>query len=224
MKQAGPTEDSSAAFPSGSPAPAVLFDAAGDALDRLVRVQQDFPQPGVLFRDLTPVLADASALRDVARALAAAAPDATLIAGLESRGFLLGAAAAMIAEIGVLAIRKPGKLPGAVLGEDYALEYGTARLELHPDDVPSGSRVLVIDGRAGHRRHRRSRLPAAAARGCSHRRGGRGGGTDRPGRQVGAARDPGHRTAAVVIPQSAGSGRTADDLAGCSGPIIRSEP
>ena len=145
MKQAGPTEDSSAAFPSGSPAPAVLFDAAGDALDRLVRVQQDFPQPGVLFRDLTPVLADASALRDVARALAAAAPDATLIAGLESRGFLLGAAAAMIAEIGVLAIRKPGKLPGAVLGEDYELEYGTARLELHPDDVPSGSRVLVID-------------------------------------------------------------------------------
>jgi len=145
MKQAGPTEDSSAAFPSGSPAPAVLFDAAGDALDRLVRVQQDFPQPGVLFRDLTPVLADASALRDVARALAAAAPDATLIAGLESRGFLLGAAAAMIAEIGVLAIRKPGKLPGAVLGEDYALEYGTARLELHPDDVPSGSMVLVID-------------------------------------------------------------------------------
>ena len=148
MKQAGPRGDPYSASPSVAPSAAAsagLFDAAGDSLDRLVRVQQDFPQPGVLFRDLTPVLADASALRDVARALAAAAPDATLIAGLESRGFLLGAAAAMIAEIGVLAIRKPGKLPGAVLGEDYALEYGTARLELHPDDVPSGSMVLVID-------------------------------------------------------------------------------
>jgi adenine phosphoribosyltransferase len=144
MKQAGSTGDPYSASPSVAPS-AGLFDAAGDSLDRLVRVQHDFPRPGVLFRDLTPVLADAGALRDVARALAAAAPDATLIAGLESRGFLLGAAAAMIAEIGVLAIRKPGKLPGAVLGEDYALEYGTARLELHPDDVPSGSRVLVID-------------------------------------------------------------------------------
>ena len=144
MTQAGPTGDSSRLIPSVS-SPTALLDAAGGSLDRLVRVQQDFPQPGVLFRDLTPVLADAGALRDVARALAAAAPDATLIAGLESRGFLLGAAAAMIAEIGVLAIRKPGKLPGAVLGEDYALEYGTARLELHPDDAPSGSRVLVID-------------------------------------------------------------------------------
>ena len=77
-----------------------------------MRTQQDFPQPGVLFRDLTPVLADARALRDVAVALAAAAPDATLIAGLESRGFLLGAAAAAVAGIGVLAVRKPGKLPG----------------------------------------------------------------------------------------------------------------
>ena len=144
MTPAGPTGDSSRLIPSVS-SPTALLDAAGASLDRLVRVQQDFPQPGVLFRDLTPVLADAGALRDVARALAAAAPDATLIAGLESRGFLFGAAAAMVAEIGVLAIRKPGKLPGAVLGEDYALEYGTARLELHPDDVPSDSRVLVID-------------------------------------------------------------------------------
>src|SRR5512147_3133117 len=108
-------------------------------------MQQDFPQPGVLFRDLTPVLADAAAFGAGARALAAAAPDAALIAGLESRGFLLGAAAAMIAGTGILAIRKPGKLPGTVLSEEYQLEYGTARLELHPDDVPTGSRVLVID-------------------------------------------------------------------------------
>jgi len=121
------------------------YAAAGAAIERHVRTQQDFPQPGVLFRDLTPVLANARALRDVAVALAAAAPDATLIAGLESRGFLLGAAAAAVAGLGVLAVRKPGKLPGHILFEDYALEYGFARLELHPDDVPAGSRVLVID-------------------------------------------------------------------------------
>jgi len=119
--------------------------AAGAAIQRLVRTQQDFPKPGVLFRDLTPVLADATAFRQVGEALAAAAPDATLIAGLESRGFLLGAAAAAIAGIGVLAVRKPGKLPGNILSEDYQLEYGTASLELHPDDVPAGARVLVID-------------------------------------------------------------------------------
>jgi adenine phosphoribosyltransferase len=122
-----------------------VFAIAGASLARLVRTQPDFPQPGVLFRDLTPVLADAQALREVGTALAAAAPDATLIAGLESRGFLLGAAAAAIAGTGVLAVRKPGKLPGDILFEDYQLEYGTARLELHPDDVPAGSRVLVID-------------------------------------------------------------------------------
>jgi adenine phosphoribosyltransferase len=121
------------------------MDAAGAALDRLVRVQADFPEPGVLFRDLTPVLADGPALRAIAEALAAAAPAATLIAGLDSRGFLLGAAAAIVADTGLLAIRKPGKLPGAVLAEEYVLEYGTARQELHPDDVPPGARVLVID-------------------------------------------------------------------------------
>ena len=134
-------------FPMDDSAPERLrkFEVAGAAIERLVRTQPDFPQPGVLFRDLTPVLADAVALRDVATALAAAAPEATLIAGLESRGFLLGAAAAAIAGTGVLAIRKPGKLPGRILHEDYALEYGSARLELHPDDVPPGARVLVID-------------------------------------------------------------------------------
>jgi adenine phosphoribosyltransferase len=123
----------------------VLSELAAGHIDRLVRTQQDFPQPGVLFRDLTPVLADPVALAVMAEALAAAAPDATLIAGLESRGFLLGAAAAIVAGTGVLAVRKPGKLPGTVLSEEYQLEYGTARLELHPDDVPVGARVLIID-------------------------------------------------------------------------------
>ncbi len=147
LGQAGSVAPMLGVFPMDDSAPERLrkFEVAGAAIERLVRTQPDFPQPGVLFRDLTPVLADAVALRDVATALAAAAPEATLIAGLESRGFLLGAAAAAIAGTGVLAIRKPGKLPGRILHEDYALEYGSARLELHPDDVPPGARVLVID-------------------------------------------------------------------------------
>ncbi|MEP6979906.1 MAG: adenine phosphoribosyltransferase [Nakamurella sp.] len=120
--------------------------AAGDAIDRLTRVVPDFPVPGVLFRDVTPVFTDATALALVAGALAASVPgEFDLVAGLDARGFLLGGAVAVICGMGVLAVRKPGKLAGAVIGQDYTLEYGTARLELHPDDVPDGSRVLVVD-------------------------------------------------------------------------------
>lgn len=72
-------------------------------------------------------------------------PAFDVVAGLESRGFLLATAAAMTAGTGVLAIRKPGKLPGDVLREHYALEYGTASLELHPADIGAGTRVLVVD-------------------------------------------------------------------------------
>ncbi len=91
------------------------------------------------------MLADRDALRTLAQALGEAVGPVDLIAGLESRGFLLAAAAAMIAGTGVLAIRKPGKLPGDILGEDYELEYGTARLECNPADVPPGARVLIVD-------------------------------------------------------------------------------
>lgn len=119
--------------------------AGAAAIQRLTRVQQDFPVAGVLFRDLTPVLSDAAALSALADGLAAVADGATLVAGLESRGFLLGAVTALRLGTGVLAIRKPGKLPGAVLREEYKLEYGTAALELHPDDVPAGARVLIVD-------------------------------------------------------------------------------
>jgi adenine phosphoribosyltransferase len=120
--------------------------AAAVEIERLTRVVPDFPVPGVLFRDVTPVFTDGSALALVAGALAATAPDGfDLVAGLDARGFLLGGAVAAICGSGVLAVRKPGKLAGAVIGQDYALEYGTARLELHPDDVPDGARVLVVD-------------------------------------------------------------------------------
>lgn len=125
---------------------ASIVPAAAEAIHRLTRVVPDFPVPGVLFRDVTPVFPDAGALALVAGALAASAlEDFDLVAGLDARGFLLGGAVAALCGTGVLAVRKPGKLAGAVIGQDYALEYGTARLELHPDDVPDGARVLVVD-------------------------------------------------------------------------------
>ncbi len=118
---------------------------AGAAIDTLARTVPDFPTQGVLFRDLTPLFADADALRLLGDALAELCGPADLYAGIEARGFVLGAAAAVAAGKGMITIRKPGKLPGTVIGEDYALEYGTTRLELQPDDVPDGSRVVVID-------------------------------------------------------------------------------
>lgn len=118
---------------------------AKKAIDRLTRVQQDFPIPGVLFRDLTPVLADAGALQAIGRELPAGFGPVDLVAGLESRGFLVATAVAMTLGTGVLAVRKPGKLPGVVLREDYELEYGHAALELNPDDVVPGTAILVVD-------------------------------------------------------------------------------
>ena len=112
----------------------------------------DFPSPGILFRDLTPVFADAQAFRAVVDALVdgldgadgpGAAPVA--IAGVEARGFLLAAAGAYCSGLGVLAVRKAGKLPGTVLSESYELEYGSAALELHADRLPAGSPVLLVD-------------------------------------------------------------------------------
>lgn len=126
-------------------AAAAAVAAAGDAIDRLTRLQQDFPAPGVLFRDLTPLFADAKALRALGSGLTVLGGPAERYAGLEARGFVLGTAVALVADRGVIAVRKAGKLPGAVLGEDYALEYGTARIEVHPDDVPTGSRVVIVD-------------------------------------------------------------------------------
>ena len=121
--------------------------AAKAAVERLTRLQPDFPTPGVLFRDMSPLLADARGLWDVTLGLATAVPEEgiDLVAGLESRGFLFGAALALHLGSGVLAVRKPGKLPGEVLTESYQLEYGSAALQLNPDDVPDGARVLVVD-------------------------------------------------------------------------------
>jgi adenine phosphoribosyltransferase len=118
----------------------------------------DFPEPGVLFRDLTPVFADAGAFRRVvdalsepadvdprAAALRGGGPGFDVVVGVEARGFLLAAAVALRAGVGVVPVRKAGKLPRSAVTADYALEYGTATLEMHADSIRPGARVLVVD-------------------------------------------------------------------------------
>jgi len=121
----------------------------------------DHPEPGVLFRDLTPVFADGPAFARVVEGLAApadsdpraaalagtdrATPDFDVVVGVEARGFLLAAAVALSAGVGVVPVRKAGKLPRERISADYVLEYGTATLELHSDSIRPGQRVLVVD-------------------------------------------------------------------------------
>lgn len=111
----------------------------------LLRDVPDFPSPGVLFRDLTGVFADGPAFRAVADELAALVPSLDAVVGIEARGFLLGAAVAYARGIGVVAVRKPGKLPVVADSESYALEYGSATLELADAALRPGQRVLVVD-------------------------------------------------------------------------------
>ena len=107
----------------------------------------DFPKPGISFKDITPVLRNADLCRDILDQMEAAAqklrPD--LIIGLESRGFMLGFALAQRLDIGFIPVRKPGKLPRDVYSESYELEYGSATLELHREDLPRDSRILIHD-------------------------------------------------------------------------------
>jgi adenine phosphoribosyltransferase len=112
----------------------------------LMETVPDYPEPGISFKDLTPVFADGPTLHAVVRALVEPfAGQFDAVAGVEARGFLLAAAAAYATGTGVITVRKAGKLPRAVYREDYALEYGSAALELHRGDVPAGSRVLILD-------------------------------------------------------------------------------
>ncbi|QAY72858.1 adenine phosphoribosyltransferase [Agromyces protaetiae] len=106
----------------------------------------DFPEPGILFRDLTPVFADGPAFHALSESLTLPfAGRFDVLAGVEARGFLLAAAGSVLAGTGVLPVRKAGKLPRKVLTEEYALEYGTAALEVHEGELPPGTRVLIVD-------------------------------------------------------------------------------
>lgn len=117
------------------------------ALDRLIRVIPDWPSQGVSFQDLTGVLADAEGLREVSEELAKPFSNQNIdvVAGMEARGFIVGAAVARELGVGFIALRKAGKLPGIVHSATYALEYGTATLQVHQEDVKPGNRVLIID-------------------------------------------------------------------------------
>lgn len=111
-----------------------------------LRLVPDYPQTGVLFRDITPLVANGEAFRTLIQAISAKyRGQIDLVAGLESRGFILAAPIAAELGIGMLMVRKAGKLPGPVVGADYGLEYGTARMEIRPDTVPAGARVLIVD-------------------------------------------------------------------------------
>ncbi len=110
-----------------------------------VRDVPDYPQPGVVFRDITPLLADGPLFGEVVSYLAEIAPPVDIVAGMEARGFLLGAPVAVALGVGFVPVRKEGKLPRATLSGSYDLEYGSAVLEVHRDAVAHGERVLVID-------------------------------------------------------------------------------
>jgi adenine phosphoribosyltransferase len=117
------------------------------ALRALIRDVPDFPQPGILFRDVTPLLKDAAAFNAALDAMqayvAARRPDA--IVGIESRGFLFGTPLAARLGLPFVPIRKPGKLPAAHMSIEYALEYGEGQLDIHSDALSSGDSVVIVD-------------------------------------------------------------------------------
>ncbi|WP_328355133.1 adenine phosphoribosyltransferase [Mycobacterium sp. NBC_00419] len=120
--------------------------SVADVIAGLTREVPDFPEPGIQFKDLTPVLADTHGFAVVTGALAEIADGADLVAGIDARGFLLGGAVAHRLGIGVLAIRKGGKLPPPVHSRTYDLEYGTATLEIPAEGIElTGRRIVIID-------------------------------------------------------------------------------
>jgi adenine phosphoribosyltransferase len=122
-----------------------MSDSVTDLVHRLTAVVPDFPKTGVLFRDVTPVFADPVGFRRVCEGMAEPFDGIEAVAGIEARGFALAGGIAAQLGVGVLTVRKAGKLPGEVLSQQYALEYGEAELELRPGQLAHGTRVLVVD-------------------------------------------------------------------------------
>jgi adenine phosphoribosyltransferase len=125
--------------------------SAGETILRHCLDVPDFPTPGVMFKDLTPLMGDPVAFAEVVEALAALGRDADgatvvdHVVGMEARGFVYGAPVALALGVGFVPVRKPGKLPREVLSETYALEYGEDTLQMHADALTPGSRVLLVD-------------------------------------------------------------------------------
>lgn len=116
-------------------------------LQRLIRSVPDFPKPGILFRDITPLLADPAGLAFAVELMAQPfrGGSVDLVIGAESRGFIFGTALARELSVGFVPVRKPGKLPAAARRREYALEYGTDALEIHADAIRPGQNVLIVD-------------------------------------------------------------------------------
>ncbi len=116
-----------------------------EALRALVRDVPDFPQPDILFRDITPLLAHAAAFRQVVETMAAPFGGIGTVVAIESRGFILGAPVAYALNAGLVPVRKVGRLPAGTLREEYALEYGSNTVEIHQDAIRPGTHVLLVD-------------------------------------------------------------------------------
>ena len=118
-----------------------------EQISALIRDVPDFPEPGIVFKDITPVLADPIAFSTIIDLIVVhfGRGNVDKVVGIEARGFILGAPVAYHFGAGVIPVRKKGKLPHQTLEEEYALEYGTASLEIHTDAVQTGERVLVVD-------------------------------------------------------------------------------
>jgi len=116
-----------------------------DVITAHVRDIPDYPQPGVLFKDITPLLGDADAFGDVVEAMAATFGPVDKVVGIEARGFILAAPVAFEIRAGFVPVRKAGKLPSATFSQEYDLEYGSAVLEVHQDAFQPGERVLIVD-------------------------------------------------------------------------------
>ena len=118
-----------------------------EQLKTKIRDIPDFPKPGILFKDITPLLKDPKSLHFAVEQLAAPylKTDITAVAGMEARGFIFGSLVASYLGVGFIPLRKPGKLPYNVASVDYSLEYGTATLEAHIDAIDTGDRILLID-------------------------------------------------------------------------------
>lgn len=123
------------------------LEATSKRLEGLIRNIPDFPQPGVMFKDITPMLQDPQGLHDAVEAMIEPFRNkqVDVIVGLESRGFLFGAPMAYVMGLGFVLIRKSGKLPGEKIHIDYDLEYGTDTLEIHNDALKPGQRALLVD-------------------------------------------------------------------------------
>ena len=114
------------------------------ALD-LIRTIPDYPKPGVIFKDITPMLANGQALHEITKALAVFASPTACIAGIEARGFIFASTIASHLQRGFVPIRKSGKLPYTTHAQSYALEYGEATIEIHIDAIAPGQEVLLVD-------------------------------------------------------------------------------